>query len=118
MKRKNEIEQELDQKEFENDIGRDLAQEYRKIDIEEKLRQDANKYVVGLMYFITTLVFFEGLWWLISTSMAKMTVGFLGAFFSAMTPFMHISFLIMAIYSAFTWKSPIIYVLKLTPNGW
>ena len=118
MKRKNEIEQELDRKEFENEIGRDLAQEYQRLDIEEKLQQDANKYVVGVMYFITTMVFFEMLWWLVSTSLARLTIGFLSAFFSTMTPFMHITFLIMAIYSAFTWKSPIIYVLKLTPNGW
>ncbi|WP_421774825.1 hypothetical protein [Gracilimonas sp.] len=118
MKRKNEIEQELDQKEFENDIGKDLAQQYRKLSIEEKLRENANKYVVGIMYFTTTIIFFEVLWWLVSTLFSRITLGFLEAFFTTMTPYMHVAFLIMAISSAFTWKSPIIYILKLTPNGW
>ncbi|MGN8226633.1 hypothetical protein [Gracilimonas sp. BCB1] len=118
MKKKNEIEQELDQKEFENDIGKDLAQQYRKLNIEEKLREDANKYVVSLLYFTSTLVFFEVLWWLLSAILVPITLGILGAFFETMTPFMHVAFLIMAISSAFTWKSPIIYILKLTPNGW
>ncbi|MCP9292517.1 hypothetical protein [Gracilimonas sediminicola] len=118
MKRKNEIEQELDQKEFENDIGKDLAQQYRKLNIEEKLREDANKYVVGVLYFTSTLVFFEVLWWLLSSILGPITLGILEAFFETMTPFMHVVFLIMAISSAITWKSPITYILKLTPNGW
>lgn len=118
MKRKNEIEQKLDQKEFENDIGRDLAQQYRRLNIEEKFREDANKYVVGMMYFLTTIIFFELLWWLVSASLSRLSLGFLEAFLVEMTPVMHVTFLIMAIYSAFTWKSPIIYILKLTPNGW
>lgn len=118
MKRKNEIEQELDQKEFEYEIGRDLSQQYRKLNIEEKLREDANKYVVGVLYFTTTLVFFEVLWWLLSKILVPISLGILEAFFATMTPVMHIVFLIMAISSAFTWRSPIVYILKLTPNGW
>ncbi len=118
MKRKNEIEQELDQKEFENDIGRDLDHQYRKLNIEEKLREDANKYFVGIIYFLTTIIFFEVLWWLLSAILVPITLGILEGFFEAMTPFMHVAFLIMAISSSITWKSPIIYILKLTPNGW
>jgi hypothetical protein len=115
---KNEIEQDLDEKEFENEIGRDLASQYNQLTNQEKLMEGKNKYAIGALHFFTTLLFFEVLFWLITTLANRMTLGFTVSFFEQLSPFIHLAIFILAIYSAFTLKSPIIYILKLTPNGW
>jgi acetylglutamate synthase len=118
MKKKNEIEQELDRKEFENEVGRDLASQYQKIEVEEKLTQGKNKYVIGAMNFFSTFVFFEVFYWCVSTIVNYVTFGLTTGFFMQLSIFVHTAILVLAIYSLITHKSPIVYILKMTPNGW
>lgn len=118
MKRKNEIEQELDQKEFESEIDRDLAHEYRKIDVEEMFYKDKNKYVVGALNFFSTLVVFEVLYWLLKTLINFFTLGFTLPVFEQLNPFVHVAILILGIHAVYTRKTAVIYILKLMPNGW
>lgn len=115
---KNEIEQELDQKEFENELGRDLASHYNQLTNKERLMEGKNAYLIGATHFFTSIVFFEVLYWLIKALINGMSLGFTEPFFEFLFPFNHLVFLIMGIYSAYTLKSPIIYILKLMPNGW
>jgi hypothetical protein len=115
---KNEIEQELDRKEFENEIGRDLASRYHQLSNQEKLMQGKNKYVIGVTHFFVTIAFFEVFYWLMKALVNGISLGFTAPFFELLFPSIHFVFLIMAIYSAYSLKSPIIYILKLMPNGW
>lgn len=118
MKRKNEIEQELDQKEFESEIHRDLDSQYRKIDVEEQFYKDKNVVVIGVINFLSTLVVFEVLYWLLKTLTNFFTAGILIPFFAQMNPFIHLAIIILGIHALITRKSAIVYILKLMPNGW
>lgn len=99
MKKKNDIEQELDRKEFENDLGKDLFDEYHRMEVREKLFQHKNKYVLGLMNFFTTLIFFEVSYWLLKINVNYFSLGATLDFFKVMNPFIHGAILILCIYS-------------------
>ena len=75
MKRKNKVEQELDQKEFENQLERDLSSEYEQRSIREKLREGTNPYVLGLMHFLSSFLFFQVLYFLIKWNLNFFTIG-------------------------------------------
>jgi hypothetical protein len=105
MKKKNEIEQELDQKEFENELARDLGHQYDKIGVKEKLTEGKSPIVIGAMNFFVTLIFFEAFYWVIKININFFTLGFTLNFFSMLDPIMHLAFLIVSIHSVFAKKS-------------
>lgn len=115
MKRKNKIEQELDEKEFENEIGRDLNSQYQRIGVHEKMHEDKNPYVIGAMNFFSTLFFFEIFYWLIKTLINAFTLGFTSGFFQTMDPFLHIAVLILSISSVIKKRSAVEVVIDRWP---
>ncbi|WP_395086309.1 hypothetical protein [Gracilimonas sp.] len=42
MRKKNKIEQELDRKKFENEIGRGVNSQYHRVEVHEKMYEDKN----------------------------------------------------------------------------
>ncbi|MEX0844037.1 MAG: hypothetical protein WD022_02105 [Balneolaceae bacterium] len=115
MKKKNKIEQELDRKEFENDINRDLSSEYRRRDIFEKMHEGKNPYVIGGMNFFSTLLFFEVFYWLIKTLINSFTLGFTAIYFEIMDPFIHIAVLILSLSSVIKKRSAVEVVIDRWP---
>ncbi|MBD3615558.1 MAG: hypothetical protein HUJ22_03220 [Gracilimonas sp.] len=115
MKKKNKIEQELDRKEFENEIGRDLSSQYKSIEAHEKMHKDKNPYVIGAMNFFSTLFFFEFLYWMIKLNVNFFTYGFTVSFFARMDPFFHLAVLILCIYAVIQKKSVVEIVIDRWP---
>lgn len=115
MKKKNEIEQELDQKEFENELGRDLSSQYKSIDVLEKLHENKNPYVIGVMNFFSTLFFFEIFYLLVKFLINVFTVGFTAGFFATMDPFIHLAVLILCITSVVKKRSAVEVVIYRWP---
>ncbi|WP_103664834.1 hypothetical protein [Gracilimonas amylolytica] len=115
MRKKNEIEQKLDEKELEADLHRDLSSQYSNIEVIQKLYEDKNPYVIGVMNFFFTLVFFELLYFLVKTLINSMTLGFTGEFFFTLNPFVHIIILILCITSVINRKSAVEVVIDRWP---
>ncbi|MFD2532414.1 hypothetical protein [Gracilimonas halophila] len=115
MKKKNEIEQELDQKEFENEIGRDLNSQYQRIETHEKMHQDKNPYLIGAMNFFSTLFFFELFYWLVKSFINAFTLGFTAGFFTTMDPYIHIAVFILCIASVVQKRSAVEVVIDRWP---
>ncbi|MEX0722937.1 MAG: hypothetical protein WD357_02380 [Gracilimonas sp.] len=115
MKKKNEIEQELDRKEFENEINRDLSSQYQRIDVFERMHEDKNPYVIGVMNFFSTVLFFEVLYWLVKTLINYFTFGFTAGFFETMGSFIHIAVLILAVSSVIKKRSAVEVVIDRWP---
>lgn len=115
MKKKNKIEQELDRKEFENEIGRDLSTQYRKIDVDEKLIEGKNPYVLGFLHFISTFIFFELLYWLVKTNINFFTLGITLTVFEKLTPFIHLAVLILSINAVIMKKSVVDVIIDRWP---
>lgn len=57
MRKKNEIEQKLDEKQLEADLHRELNSQYSNIEILKKFYKNKNHYVLGVMNFFFTLIF-------------------------------------------------------------
>ncbi|MDZ7756040.1 hypothetical protein [Rhodohalobacter sp.] len=100
MRKKNDIESELDQKEFENEIDRDLSDQFNKLDVQEKLTKDKNPYVLGFMNFFVPLVFLEAFYWVIKANVNFFSFGLSLEFFGKMDPFIHSDFDIMCEFGA------------------
>lgn len=115
MKKKNKIEQELDQKEFENELGRDLSSQYKSIDVLEKMHENKNPYVIGAMNFFSTLFFFELFYWLVKRLVNALTLGFTVDFFMTMDPFIHLAVLILCITSVVKKRSAVEVVIDRWP---
>lgn len=115
MKKKNEIEQELDQKEFEKELNRDLSDQYNRIDSFEKLHEDKNPYVLAAINFFSTFLFFEVFYWLTKIIVNFFTLGFSAGFFETMDPFIHIAALIMAVAAIIKKRSAIEVVIDRWP---
>lgn len=115
MKKKNEIEQELDQKEFESEIDRDLSTQYRKIDTWEKLHEGKNPYVIGAMNFFSSLLFFEAFYFVIKWNFNYFTLGYTIGFFESLSPFLHLTFLIISIMSIFQKRSAVDLIIERWP---
>lgn len=115
MKKKNKIEQELDEKEFENEINRDLSSQYQRINVYEKMHEDKNPYVIGAMNFFSTLFFFELFYWLIKIILNYFTLGFTLGFFETMDPFIHLAVLILCITSVVKKRSAVDVVIDRWP---
>lgn len=115
MKKKNEIEQELDRKEFENEIGRDLKSQYQRIEVHEKMHEDKNPYLIGAMNFFSTLFFFELLYFLLRRVINGFSLGFTTDFFTIMDPFIHLAILILCIMSVIQKRSAVEVVIDRWP---
>jgi hypothetical protein len=115
MRKKNEIEQKLDEKELESDLHRELNSEYSRIDVLEKFYEDRNPYVIGAMNFFSTLFFFELLFLLIRNLTNNMTLGFTVEFFSVLSPFVHVAILILCITSVIKRRSAVEVVIDRWP---
>lgn len=115
MKKKNEIEQELDRKEFENEINRDLSSQYQRINVHEKMHEDKNPYVIGAMNFFSTLFFFEIFYWLVKSLINSFTLGYTGGFFGTMDPFIHLAVLILSISAVVQKRSAVEVVIERWP---
>ncbi|MEX0719203.1 MAG: hypothetical protein WD059_00960 [Balneolaceae bacterium] len=105
---KNKIEQELDQKEFEKDLGKDLKLESERLDIQEKLYAGRNKYSIAAIHFFGTL--FISYFMLIVLRMAyNMFFGtafaMLGVSFAWMNPFIHGAIWVGAVVSVYQKRS-------------
>ncbi len=107
MKKKNEREQELDQKEFENELDRDLSHQYDKLNVKEKFFEGKNKFVIGAMNFFSTLIFFGLFYWLVKYNINYFTYGFTSEFFETMDPFIHLAVLILSINSVIQKRSAV-----------
>lgn len=115
MRKKNEIEQKLDEKELESDLHKDLNSQYSRIEVLEKFYEDKNPYVLGLMNFFSTLFFFELLFILIRSLVNNMTLGFTVGFFSKLSPFVHFAILILCIASVIKRRSAVEVVIDRWP---
>jgi hypothetical protein len=115
MKKKNKIEQELDRKELEYELNRDVSSKYQSLDVFERMHEDKNPYVLGLMNFFSTLLFFEVFYWLIKMLINYFTLGFTLEFFGTMDPFLHIVVLILAISSVIKKRSAVEVVIDRWP---
>lgn len=115
MKRKNKREQKLDQKEFENELNRDLSDQYNKLDVKEKFFEGKNKYVIGAMNFFSTLIFFGLFYWLVKLNINYFTYGFTIEFFDKMDPYLHLAILILSVNSVIQKKSAVEGVIDNWP---
>lgn len=115
MRKKNEIEQELDEKELEAELHRNLNSQYTRIEVLEKLYEDKNPYVIGFMNFFFTLFFFEILFFLIRYLINFMTLGFSAQIFSTLSPFVHIAILMIGLASVIKRKSAVDVVIDRWP---
>lgn len=115
MRKKNEIEQKLDEKELESDLYRDLNSEYSRIDVFERFYEDRNPYVIGAMNFFSTLFFFEVLFLLVRNLTINLTLGFTAEFFSVLSPFVNVSILIVSIVSVIKRRSAVEVVIDRWP---
>lgn len=115
MRKKNDIETELDQKEFENEIKRDLSDQYNSIEVKEKLTEGKNPYVLSAMNFFVTLVIFEILYWLIKANVNYFTFGFSVDFFGAMDPFIHLVILLLCVLSVLNKRSVLDSIIDRWP---
>lgn len=107
MKSKNKIEQDLDQKEFENDLNRDLKSEYYRIDVHRKQLEGKNIYLIGAMHFFSTLIFFEVLYWVLKWNINYFTLGTTVEFFSTITPFVHVAILFLSAHAVMVSRSAV-----------
>lgn len=115
MKKKNEIEQELDQKEFENEIGRDLHSQYQRIEVKEKMHEDKNPFLIGAMNFFSTLFFFGLLYFLVKLNLNYYTLGFTIGFFNLMDPFIKLAILFLSVNSVIQKRSAVEVVIDRWP---
>lgn len=115
MKKKNKIEQELERKEFENEINRDLSSQYQRIHVTEKLQEDKNPYVLGLMHFFSTLIFFEVFYWLVKWNFNFFTLGFTISVFDVLNPFVHFVVLILSVQAVIKKRSAVEVVIDRWP---
>ncbi|MDR9418770.1 hypothetical protein [Gracilimonas sp.] len=115
MKRKNDIEQELDQKEFESELDRDLSTQYRKLDAWEKLHEDKNPYVIAAMNFFASLVFFEAFYFVIKLNINYITLGYTMEFFEVMDPFLHVTFFVISVMAIINKRSAVDVIIERWP---
>ncbi len=115
MKKKNEREQELDQKEFEKDLHQDLTGQYRRIDVDEKLHKGKNKFAIAAMNFFSTVLCFEVFYWLIKTNVNFITLGYTVDFFKILAPIIHAAILIVSIYAVKKRRSAVDIILERWP---
>lgn len=112
MRKKNKIEQELDQKEFENDLGKDLNLEYQKIDNHESLLRDKNKYVIAAINFFGTLFFPLVIYIGFKFLVRYFTAGYGSGIFTILDPLVYGVLLSLAIIAVVKKKSPLDYLLQ------
>ncbi|MAO64449.1 MAG: hypothetical protein CL666_05570 [Balneola sp.] len=115
MRKKNDIETELDQKEFENEINRDLSHQYNKIEVKEKLTEGKNPYVLGGMNFFVTLVILEIFYWVVKANVNFFTLGFSLEFFGTLDPFIHIAILVLCVNSVIQKRSVLDSIIDRWP---
>jgi len=107
MKKKNEIEQELDQKEFENELDRDLSHQYQKIKVHEKLLEGKNPYVIGMINFFGTLFFTLGVYLALKFLYIRVSMGFLSKAFILIDPVVYIGSFGLSVVAVIKKKSPL-----------
>lgn len=115
MKKKNKIEQELDQKEFENELTRDLTGQYHKIEVEEKFREGTNKYVLAALHFFSTFLFFQVLYMLIKWNLNYLTLGYTISFFQVLNYFVQAGILYLSIDAILKKRSAVEVVINRWP---
>lgn len=105
---KNKIQQELDRKEFENDIGKDLKLMYEELDAKEKFYANHNKYTVAAFHFFGTLIVcyitFYGLKLLFNVFFGT-ALAMLGISFAWLTPLIHGAIWVASVYSVYRRRS-------------
>lgn len=107
MKRKNKIEQELDRKEFENEIGKDLHLQYQRLDNQEKLISGKNKYVLAAIHFFGTTFFILGFYFLLKILSIRFSMGYLAPFFG-ITDYMVFSLaFVLGVIAVYKKRSPL-----------
>lgn len=105
---KNKLEQELKQKEFENEIERDLNLKYAEQNHHERMHAGKNKYVLSAVYFFGTLVvcyFIYIITIVIINTLFGAVLGYLGVYYSLFKIFVHAAIFILATVSAVKRKS-------------
>lgn len=107
MKKKNEIEQKLDEKEFESELQRHLSLENRKNDSKEAFLKDKNIYVIGAINFFGTLFFSLGFYILAKIAIKWYSLGYLGDFFLVLDPIVYGIALSLAIIAVVKKQSPL-----------
>lgn len=112
MRKKNKIEQELDKKEFENDLGKDLHLEYQKIDNHESLLRGKNKYAIAAINFFGTLFFPLIIYIGIKIMVRNSTAGFGSGIFTVLDPLVYGVLLSLAVIAVVKKKSPLDYLLQ------
>lgn len=107
MRKKTKIEQDLDQKEFENELNRDLKSQYSQLNVRQKQIEGKNVYVIAAMHFFSTLIFFEALYWVLKWNVNYFTLGTTIEFFSQLNPFVHAAILILSAHSIYVNRSAV-----------
>lgn len=112
MKRKNEIEQKLDEKEFESELQRYLSHKDRKNDFREAFLKDKNPYVIAALNFFGTAFIILVFYWMIRFSIRVYSLGFLGDFFFVLDPLVYGVAIALGIIAVIKKKSPLDYILN------
>ena len=107
MKKKNDIEKELDQKEFENELDRDLSDQYQKIGTREKFLEDKNPYVIGAINFFGTLFFTVGFYLAVKLLFLRFAMEFLANVYAILDPLVYGISLVLAIVAVIRKESPL-----------
>lgn len=115
MKKKNEREQELDEKEFENELDRALSSEYREIESRERLYEGTNPWIIGALNFFSTLVFFEIAYWVGHVFFNTVTFGYTRSYFEVLGPVVHMGILALSIHAVIRKKSYVEWVVDKWP---
>lgn len=105
---KNKLERELEQKEFENQIKRDLKIESEIVEYQERSHRYKNKYIISATYFFSTLFIcylFFFMARIIFNFMFGMAVGFMGIDLGWIAIPVHAAIWIIAVTSAIKRKS-------------
>lgn len=111
MKKRNEIEQELDQKELENEIGKDLASQYNRREAEEKLLEGKSIYVIGAINFFGTLFFSLVFYFIVRWIFNYMTMGYASGIFAILNPLAYGISIVMSVAAVIKKKSPLDKIL-------
>ncbi len=107
MKNENNTQRKLKQKEFENELHKDLELEHRRQEAQEALYKNKNPYVIGLINFFGTLFLGFGFYFAVRMGVNYVTGGFLHTVFSVLNPVMYVIIIGLAVLAVVRKRSPL-----------
>lgn len=113
MKNENKIQRKLKQKEFENELHKDLKLEHQRQKAQESLYQNKNPYVIGLINFFGTLFLGFGFYFAVRMGVNYISGGFLHSVFAVLNPVMYVLIIGAAVVAVVRKKSPLDSLLNI-----